>query len=126
MLDALSNRIIGCALAVANTLDSEFLEKVYENALTLELRQAGLAVVQQYGVSVLYKGTSVGEYFVDLLVADAILIELKAVRALDSVHRAQCVNSLRKFLTSRLKPPIRRATPMSWCSCTWLPMMASC
>ena len=94
-LDAMSNRVIGCALTVANTLGSGFLEKVYENALALERPRAGLAAVQQHGISVLYRGTSVGEYFVDLLVEDAILVELKTVRALDRMHRAQCVNYLR-------------------------------
>ena len=51
VLDALSNRIIGCALTVANTLGSGFLERVYENALALELRRAGLAVAQQHGIT---------------------------------------------------------------------------
>ena len=94
-LDAISNGVIGCALTVENTLGSGFLEKVYENALALELRRAGLAAVQQHGISVVYRDTSVGEYFVDLLVEDAILVELKTVRALDRMHRAQCVNYLR-------------------------------
>jgi GxxExxY protein len=95
ILDALSNRIIGCALTVANTLGSGFLEKVYENALALELRRAGLAVAQQHGISVVYLGVTVGDYVVDLLVEGAILVELKTVRALDRVHRAQCLNYLR-------------------------------
>ncbi len=93
--DAISERIIGCAFTVANTLGSGFLEKVYENALALELRAAGLAVEQQRGITVTYKGALVGEYFVDLLVEDAVLIELKTVRALDRAHRAQCINYLR-------------------------------
>jgi len=93
--DAISERIIGCAFTVANTLGSGFLEKVYENALALELRAAGLAVEQQRGITVTYKGAVVGEYFVDLLVEDAVLIELKTVRALDRAHRAQCINYLR-------------------------------
>ena len=93
--DALSERIIGCAFTVANTLGSGFLEKVYENALALELRAAGLAVEQQRGITVIYKGTPVGEYFVDLLVEQAVLIELKTARALDGAHRAQCINYLR-------------------------------
>ena len=95
VLDALSNRIIGCALTVANTLGSGFLEKVYENALALELRRAGLAVAQQHGISVVYLGVTVGEYVVDLLVEGVLLVELKTVRALDHVHRAQCINYLR-------------------------------
>ena len=76
-LDAISNRIIGGAFTVANALGSGFLEKVYENALAVELRMAGLAVEQQRGITVTYKGILVGEYFVDLLVEDAVLIELK-------------------------------------------------
>jgi GxxExxY protein len=91
-LDAISSRIIGCAFTVANTLGSGFLEKVYENALAAELRLAGLAVEQQRGITVAYKGIVVGEYFVDLLVEDSVLVELKTVRALD---RAQCINYLR-------------------------------
>lgn len=95
VLDAISNRIIGCALTVANTLRSGFLEKVYENALAIELSEAGLAVAQQRGITVTYHDAVVGEYFADLLVEDAILIELKTVRALDPMHRAQCINYLR-------------------------------
>jgi len=94
-LDAISNRIIGCAFMVANTLGTGFLEKVYENALAFELRTAGLAVEQQRGVNVSYKGVLVGEYFTDLLVEGAVLVELKIVQALDRAHRAQCINYLR-------------------------------
>lgn len=68
---------------------------MYENALALELRRVGLAVAQQRAISVVYMGVTVGEYFADLLVEDAILIELKTVHALDRVHRAQCINYLR-------------------------------
>lgn len=93
--DALSERIIGCAFTVANTLGSGFLEKVCENALALELRDAGLAVEQQRGITVTYRGTLVGEYFADLLVDNTVLIELTTVRALDRAHRAQCINYLR-------------------------------
>lgn len=94
-LDEISNRIIGCAFKVANALGSGFLEKVYENALAVELHMAGLTIEQQRGINVAYKGILLGEYFVDLLVEDAVLIELKTVRALDSAHRAQCINYLR-------------------------------
>jgi GxxExxY protein len=94
-LNALSERIIGCAFAVANGLGSGFLEKVYENALAHELRKAGLRVAQQQGVSVVYDDVIVGEYAADLLVEAAIVVELKAVRTLDDVHQAQCMNYLR-------------------------------
>ena len=72
-----------------------FLERVYENALAHELRKAGLAVAQQRGIVVIYDGIIVGEYMVDLLVEDAVIVELKAVKAVADIHCAQCMNYLR-------------------------------
>ena len=94
-MNELSGGVIGCAFIVLNTLGAGFFEKVYENALARELRKAGYAVVQQHGVTVMYDGAVVGEYFVDLLVADMLLVELKTAKALDDAHRAQCVNYLK-------------------------------
>ncbi len=94
-LNGLSGHVIGCAFTVLNTLGVGFLEKVYENALAHELRAAGLAVVQQCGVSVYYNGVLVGEYFADLLVENALLVELQTVKALDDAHRMQCSNCLK-------------------------------
>ncbi len=93
-LNELSGSVIGCAFTVLNTLGTGFLEKVYENALAIELHEAGFAVAQQRGVTVMYHGAVVGEYFVDLLVDDSILVELKAVKALDEAYNAQCINYL--------------------------------
>ena len=93
-LNRLSERIIGCAFAVANTLGPGFLEKVYENALTLELRSYRIAVVQQRGIVVMYRGSIVGEFTADLLVEEAIIVEVKATKALDPVQLAQCRNYL--------------------------------
>jgi len=78
-----------------NTLGAGFLEKVYENALPQELRDADFAVQQQCSVEVRYHGVAVGEYSTDLLVEDVLLVELKTVRALDDVHRMQCTNYLK-------------------------------
>ena len=94
-LNELSGVVIGCAFTVLNTLGAGFLEKVYENALAHDLRKAGLTVAQQCGATVTYDGTVVGEYFVDLLVEDAVLVELKTVKALDEAHRLQCVSYLK-------------------------------
>jgi GxxExxY protein len=94
-LNELSEAIIGRAFTVLNTLGAGFLEKVYENALALELREAGFTVAQQFGATVRYKDTVVGEYFIDLLVNDAVLVELKTVKAVDEVDRLQCVNYLK-------------------------------
>jgi GxxExxY protein len=69
--------------------------EVYENALTIEMRAAGLAIVRQYGVRVLYNNVVVGEYFPDLLVEDVLLVELKTVKALDDTPRMQCTNYLK-------------------------------
>ena len=95
VLNGISRGVIGAALTVANTLGAGFLEKVYENALAHELRKRGFHVRQQHGIVVIYDEIIVGEYTVDLLVNDAVLVELKAARALDDVHRAQCMNYLR-------------------------------
>src|SRR6476620_5035994 len=91
----LSEQIIGFAITVANPLGSGFVEKVYENALAHDLRKAGLLVEQQYGVVVRYDGVIVGDYSADLLVERSVLVELKAVRTLDAVHGAQCLNYLK-------------------------------
>ena len=95
VLNPLSKRIIGCGLRMAGTLGNRFLEKVYENALAHELRKAGLGVEQQRGITVMYDGVMVGEYFIDLLVEASILVELKTAAELSGAHRAQCLNYLR-------------------------------
>ena len=79
---------------VINTPGAGFLEKVYENALAFEVRAAGLSAVQQFGAKVHYKNILVGEYFVDLMVNNVLLVGLKIVKALDDVHRMQCINYL--------------------------------
>ena len=67
----LTEKIIGCAYAIANGLGSGFLEKVYENALAHELTKAGLVVGQQIAIGVEYDGVIVGAYVADLLVENA-------------------------------------------------------
>jgi GxxExxY protein len=94
-LDRITERIIGCVYKVSSILGSGFLEKIYENALTLELRKNGLKVKQQHGIQVRYDGVVVGEFAADLLVEDKVIIELKATTALDDVHMAQCLNYLK-------------------------------
>src|SRR6185312_14957339 len=94
-LNDLSGRVIGCAFTVLNTLEAGFLEKVYENALAQELREAGLTVEQQCSVKVQYHGVVVGEYSTDLFVENALLVELKTVKELSDVHRMQCINYLK-------------------------------
>ncbi len=91
----LTEKIIGCAYAVANTLGHGFLEKVYENALLVELGNKGLRAIQQHPIKVLYDGVSVGDYYADLLIEDRVIVELKAAKDIDDLHVAQCLNYLK-------------------------------
>jgi GxxExxY protein len=87
-INRLSEHIIGCAFPVFNTLGLGFPEKVYENALAHELRKAGPTVAQRQGIGITYDGVSVGDSNFDLLVEDAVVIELKAINALNKrAHR---------------------------------------
>ena len=89
-MNALSELIIGRSFVVANALGTGFLEKVYENALALELRDRGLMVEQQRAIDVRYRDMVVGHYVADLFIEDAVLVEVKATRSIDPVHLAQC------------------------------------
>ena len=93
--NSVTEQIIGCSYKVANILGAGFLEKVYENALAYELEKSGLIAVSQKPVRVYYDGKLVGEYVVDLLVNDEIIVELKAIKKIDEIHIAQCLNYLK-------------------------------
>ena len=92
---ALTERIIGCSFKVSNALGCGFLEKVYENALAHELRKAGFQVEQQKRVEVFYDEALVGSYDADIVVNQVLIIEVKALRALDEAHTAQTLNYLK-------------------------------
>lgn len=94
-LDELTSKIIGCVYAVSNTLGCGFLEKIYQNALLIELNHSGLSAKAQYPVAVHYKDTVVGEYFADILVNDQVVLELKACHSLTPEHQSQCMNYLK-------------------------------
>lgn len=91
----ITEKIIGSALKVSNTLGIGFLEKVYENALVVELRRSKILFEQQKMLTVHYEGETVGEYIADLIVEKEIIIELKAAKAIDNIHQAQLINYLR-------------------------------
>ena len=95
ILDQISEKVIGCIHQVSNVLGAGFLEKVYENALVVELRQLGFQVAQQHKIEVRYKDVLVGDFVADILIENCIIIEVKAVKALDDIHAAQCMNYLR-------------------------------
>jgi GxxExxY protein len=94
-INAITEKVIGCIFKVSNTLGGGFLEKVYENATALEIAKTGLSVRQQFPIDVKYDGVLVGQFTADLLVADSVLVECKAVKLLEEVHSAQCLNYLR-------------------------------
>ena len=87
--------IIQAFYTVYNTLGYGFLEKVYQNALVIELQKLGLEVIPEACIKVYYNGQIVGEYFADLLVAGVVLVEIKALRTLAPEHEAQLLNYLK-------------------------------
>jgi GxxExxY protein len=93
-IDALTEKVIGCAYRVHNELGTGFLEKVYENAMRIELAEAGLTAAQQRPIPVVYHGEVVGEYFADLIVEDRLIVELKAVQNVAKEHEVQLVHYL--------------------------------
>ncbi|KJH71672.1 GxxExxY protein [Aliterella atlantica] len=93
--NVITEQVIGCAFKVSNALGVGFLEEVYENALVHELGKSNLHYEQQKMLQVWYDGIVVGNYRADLLVERAVIVELKAVTALDSRHFAQCMNYLK-------------------------------
>jgi GxxExxY protein len=94
-LNVITGAVIGSAQTVSSVLGCGFLEKVYENALALELRARGHGVRQQHAVDVRYRGQIVGDYVADLIVDQQVVVELKAITCLDPIHKAQCLNYLR-------------------------------
>ncbi len=93
-LNAITEKIIGCAYRVAKKLGSGFLEKCYENALAHELKKLGYDVQTQVRLDVWYDEIVVGEYVADIIVEGSVLIEIKATDAIAPVHSAQCINYL--------------------------------
>lgn len=94
-LNAITERIIGCAFAVSNGLGTGFLERVYRNALVHELRKAGLKAEPEVPIDVRYDGVVVGQFQPDILVDNAVIVELKATKEHDDWFTAQCLNYLK-------------------------------
>jgi GxxExxY protein len=91
----LSDSILKIYYEVYNNLGYGFLEKVYQNAMYLELKNQGYNVEPQKQIKVYYKEMVVGEYYADLLIDDTIILELKACECLMDAHKAQLINYLR-------------------------------
>ena len=86
--EELTGRIIACAIEVHKRLGPGFLESIYEAALIIELRRAGLKVEQQKPLPIYYRDVLIGEHRLDLLVEDVIIVELKTAKGLEPVHFA--------------------------------------
>lgn len=117
-VEAWSHKVIGAAIEVHRHLGPGFLEVVYEKALCVEFDLRGIPFVRQHSVQVNYKERKVGEGRLDILVADKLIVELKAVNEFNNLHTAQAISYLRvtglqlclliNFNVTRLKHGIRR------------------
>lgn len=93
-INNLTHNIIGCAYKVHNVLGPGFLEKVYENALKLELKRLGIDVRQQVKLPVFYDGHQVGLYYPDLWIEGQLIIEIKAAVTLAPEHDMKLLHYL--------------------------------
>ena len=117
-LNRITYAIIGAAIEVHKVLGPGYTERVYENALAVEFRRRGIPFVQQFNFNVLYQQEWVGEGRIDFLVEGKVVVELKAIEQILSVHPAQVVSYLKctrlkigiliNFNTKYLKDGIRR------------------
>jgi len=115
LYQAVTEMIIGAYYRVYNALGFGFLEKVYENAMVLELAETGFLTGQQQSIKVYYKGSVVGDYVADITVNDKIIVEMKACECLREEHVAQLMNYLKAtnlevglLLNFGRKPEFRR------------------
>ncbi len=88
-LNEITEKIIGCAIEVHRNLGPGLLESIYEKAICYELSENNLSFKQQVEIPILYKGLSLGNYRLDLLIEDSIIVELKAVDRIEAVFEAQ-------------------------------------
>jgi GxxExxY protein len=111
----LTDKIIKVFFTVYNKLGYGFLEKVYENAILIELRKAGLLAEQQVPIKVYYEQQEIGDYYADIIVNGLVILELKATQTIAAAHEAQLVNYLKAtqievglLLNFGLKPEMKR------------------
>ena len=93
----MTSQIIASAYEVGNILGAGFLEKVYENALKVELEQRNLKVETQQQVIIYYKGKEIGLYQTDLVVDGKVIVEIKCVESIARIHKAQLINYLKNL-----------------------------
>lgn len=91
----ITDKIINSFYKVYNVLGYGFLEKVYENAMVIELKSAGFKILQQQNIKVYYENHVVGNYFADIIVNDLVILEIKASDGLRDENKAQLINYLK-------------------------------
>jgi GxxExxY protein len=91
----ITKKIIKAFYKVYNTLGYGFLEKVYENAMMIELRKMGIQAAQQQNIKVYYENEEISDYFADIFVENAVIVELKAAKVISEEHEAQLTNYLK-------------------------------
>jgi GxxExxY protein len=116
--DALAHAVIGAAIEVHRHLGPGFLERVYEQALAVELRRRGIPFKRQHSIHVAYKGVTVGEGRLDMLVGERLIVEIKAVQSVVPTHKAVVISYLKatrirlalliNFRVARLRDGIQR------------------
>jgi GxxExxY protein len=111
----ITDKVIKAFFRVYNELGFGFLEKVYHNAMIIELKKAGLFVESQKKIKVYYNSYEIGEYFADIIVNDSLILELKAAESLVREHELQLINYLKAtrievglLLNFGKKPEFRR------------------
>lgn len=93
-IELLIKQVMDCAMTVRRKLMPGYLEKIYENALVIELTKAGLLAEQQHSLEVIYDGQVIGHYIPDIMVENCLILEIKAVEHLLGTHEAQLVSYL--------------------------------
>ena len=95
--EELTRKIIGCAMKVHSTLGNGFQEVIYQRCLAIELERENIQFQREFEMSIMYRGLNVGTRRVDFLVAETIMVELKALTKLEDVHLAQAINYLEAY-----------------------------
>lgn len=91
-INALTHKIIGCAMQVHNTLGNGFQELIYQKALAIEFAFQQIAFAREMEMPLFYRGEYIGSRRVDFFVEDRVMVEIKAVEKLEDVHKAQAIN----------------------------------
>lgn len=96
-INEITRKIIGCAMQVHNTLGSGFQEVIYQRALAIEMRYAGLSFERELEMPIFYRDEQIGTRRVDFFVEECVMVELKATSKLEDVHKAQAINYLEAY-----------------------------